>query len=224
VVVCGGVWYGWVSFNVKIGQGEITGDTCYSVGLVAQQAWEIDTSQNPQVFTITFSGGQDGRQSILTVTCDPSGGDPVFTVKGETRTMVYEVDVTSKFACSSGPAPPPSPPSPPPPAPPGPPPPTPPFPPNPSPPNPSPPAPPSKGGGSKGGGGKGGEIFALVVVVGGLCYIVVGMAINKKRNQAEGLDMVPQRAMWGSFFSLVKDGHRFVWAKARRQDATYASL
>jgi hypothetical protein len=140
VVVCGGVWCGWVSSNVKIGQGEITGDTCYSVGLVAQQAWEIDTSQNPQVFTITFSGGQDGRQSILTVTCDPHGGDPVFTVKGETRTMVYEVDVTSKFACG-GPIPPPSPPPPPPPPSPPNPPPSPPSPPN--PPTPSPPNPPS---------------------------------------------------------------------------------
>jgi hypothetical protein len=90
----------------SMGQGEISGDTCFPIGLVAQQSWVIDTSQNPQVITITFSGGQEGRQSVVTVTCDPSADDPAFVVKGETRTMVYQVDMTSKYACG-GPAPPP---------------------------------------------------------------------------------------------------------------------
>jgi len=107
------------------GQGEITGDSCIPIGLVAQQSWEIDTTQNPQVIQVTFSGGQEGRQTVLSVTCDPSADDPTFTVKGETRTLVYEVDVTSKFACSAPPPspnpPPPSPNPPPPPPPPGPP-------------------------------------------------------------------------------------------------------
>jgi len=109
------------------GQGEITGDSCIPIGLVAQQSWEIDTTQNPQVIQVTFSGGQEGRQTVLSVTCDPSV-DASFTVKGETRTSVYEVDVTSKFACSGSPSPPS--PNPPPPSP------------NPPPPSPNPPPPP----------------------------------------------------------------------------------
>eukprot|EP00729_Bicosta_minor_P013507 gene13507-19101_t len=81
------------------GQGEITGDSCFPIGLVAQQSWEIDTTKPPQVIRVTFSGGQEGRQTVLSVTCDPAADDPTFTVKGETRTLVYEVGITSKFAC-----------------------------------------------------------------------------------------------------------------------------
>lgn len=81
------------------GQGEITGDSCFPIGLVAQQSWAIDTTKPPQVIRVTFSGGQEGRQTVLSVTCDPAADDPTFTVKGETRTLVYEVGITSKFAC-----------------------------------------------------------------------------------------------------------------------------
>lgn len=81
------------------GQGEITGDSCFPIGLVAQQSWEIDTTKPPQVIRVTFSGGQEGRQAVLSVTCDPAADDPTFAVKGETRTLVYEVGITSKFAC-----------------------------------------------------------------------------------------------------------------------------
>eukprot|EP00729_Bicosta_minor_P000334 gene334-30610_t len=81
------------------GQGEIAGDSCFPIGLVAQQSWEIDTTKPPQVIRVTFSGGQAGRQTVLSVTCDPAADDPTFAVKGETRTLVYEVGITSKFAC-----------------------------------------------------------------------------------------------------------------------------
>jgi hypothetical protein len=95
-------------------QGEITGDKCLDIGAVSDQVWEIDTSQNPQVITITFSGGVDGRTSVVAVTCDPSANYPAFVVKGETRAMVYEVQMTSRFACGPPPSPPNPPPSPPP--------------------------------------------------------------------------------------------------------------
>uniref|UniRef100_A0A6C0ELB8 Uncharacterized protein n=1 Tax=viral metagenome TaxID=1070528 RepID=A0A6C0ELB8_9ZZZZ len=101
------------------GQGEITGDSCVPIGLVSQQSWVIDTYQSPQVIQVTFSGGKEGQQTVASVTCDPSADDPTFTVKGETRTLVYEVDITSKFACA--PPTPPTPPTPPPPTPPTPP-------------------------------------------------------------------------------------------------------
>ena len=71
------------------GQGEITGDSCFPIGLVNQQSWEIDTTQDPQVIRVTFSGGQEGRQTLLKVTCDPTANDPTFFVLGETRTLVY---------------------------------------------------------------------------------------------------------------------------------------
>jgi hypothetical protein len=97
------------------GQYDITEEYCYSIGLVANQAWEIDTSKNPQVISITFSGGQERRQTVVSVTCDPSADEPTFVAKGEmTRTLLYVIDITSKYACSQRPPPPaPAPPNPP---------------------------------------------------------------------------------------------------------------
>jgi len=196
------------------GQGEITGDSCFPIGLVAQQSWEIDTTQNPQVIQVTFSGGQEGRQTVLSVTCDPSADDPTFTVKGETRTLVYEVDVTSKFACGGGPAPPgPPPPSPPGPNPPSPP--TPPFPPGPAPP-PVPPSP-SKAGGA------GGTIFAGITLGVGFGYLIFGFVYMHQVKKAEGWDRIPNRELWGGIFGLAKDGCKFLIGKVR-PGSTYASL
>jgi hypothetical protein len=108
----------YCTFNSTGNAAVIAGDKCFPLGLVAQQSWEIDTTQNPQVIQVTFSGGHEGRQTVASVTCDPSADDPTFIVKGETRTGVYEVDITSKFACAVGPPSPPSPAPPPGPAPP----------------------------------------------------------------------------------------------------------
>merc|ERR1711935_1062632 len=193
------------------GQGEITGDSCFPIGLVAQQSWEIDTTQNPQVIQVTFSGGQEGRQTVLSVTCDPSADDPTFTAKGETRTQVYEVDVTSKFGCSGSPAPP-SPPGPAPPSPPGP------FPPSPGPPAPGPaPAPaPAKGG-------KGGTVFVAVTLGVGFGYLIFGFVYMHQVKKAEGWDRVPSREMWGGLFGLSKDGCKFLIGKVR-PGSSYASL
>merc|ERR1719272_2882759 len=196
----------------SVGQGEITGDSCFPIGLVAQQSWEIDTTQNPQVIQVTFSGGQEGRQTVLSVTCDPSADDPTFTVKGETRTLVYEVDVTSKFGCSGSPSPP-SPPGPVPPTPPTPPGPTPPSPP--FPPGPPPPAPPK--------GGKGGSIFVAVTLGVGFGYLIFGFVYMHQVKKAEGWDRVPNREMWGGLFGLSKDGCKFLIGKVR-PGSSYASL
>jgi hypothetical protein len=195
----------------SMGQGEITGDTCFPIGLVAQQSWVIDTSQNPQVITITFSGGQEGRQSVVTVTCDPSADDPTYTVKGETRTMVYEVDMTSKYACGGGP---PSPPSP--------------SPPSPSPPSPSPPGPSPPGPGPSPSTKKPSQVglaLSLVVLIGGGLYFVGGFIFLKVVKKNEGIEnQIPQHSFWANLCGLSKDGCRFVFAKARGKDATYASL
>ena len=71
-----------------------------SAGQVAHQQWEIDTTQSQQVISVTFSGAQEGQQTIVRVQCDPSADSPTFTVKGEVRTQVYELHMTSKYACA----------------------------------------------------------------------------------------------------------------------------
>merc|ERR1711935_101671 len=197
------------------GQGEITGDSCFPIGLVAQQSWEIDTTQNPQVIQVTFSGGQEGRQTVLSVTCDPSADDPTFTVKGETRTLVYELDVTSKFGCSGSPAPP-SPPGPAPPSPP-------PSPPGPFPPSPGPPAPGPAPAPAPAKGGKGGTVFVAVTLGVGFGYLIFGFVYMHQVKKAEGWDRVPNREMWGGLFGLSKDGCKFLIGKVR-PGSSYASL
>ena len=177
------------------GQGEITGDSCFPIGLVAQQSWDIDTTQSPQVIQVTFSGGQEGRQTVASVTCDPSADDPTFTVKGETRTLVYEVDITSKFACGGGP-PSPGPPPPPP-----------------GPVNPTPDKKPD-----------GGTIFTGLVLGCGFGYLIFGFIYNVKVKQADGWDRVPNRAVWGSIFGSASDGCKFVKSKVTGGDPTYSSL
>ena len=102
----------------SVGQGEINGSSCFPIGAVSHQQWQIDTTQNPQIIWITFSGGQNGRQTVLSVTCDPSANDPTFIAGGGGREqLVYKLDMTSKYACNlpppPSPAPPPSPPTPP---------------------------------------------------------------------------------------------------------------
>ena len=60
-----------------------------------------------------------GRQTVIVATCDPTADNPTFQVKGEIRTLVYELDITTKYACGGGGPSPPSP-GPPPPGPPSP--------------------------------------------------------------------------------------------------------
>lgn len=82
------------------GRASINGSSCFPIGAVSQQSWEINITHNPQVFHITFSGGLEGRQTILSVICDPNADDPVFSVKGEVRPMVFQFNMTSKYACN----------------------------------------------------------------------------------------------------------------------------
>ena len=89
------VWHRYCQFadgmgvGHAAGQGQITGNDCYPIGQVSQQTWEIDTSVQPQVITVTFTGGEDGRQTVLSVTCDASAdGDPNFTIKVSPRRAV----------------------------------------------------------------------------------------------------------------------------------------
>jgi hypothetical protein len=45
-----------------------------------------------------------------------------------------------------------------------------------------------------------------------------------KVKQAEGMDRIPNRAMWSGIFGAAGDGVRFIKAKATGSDPTYASL
>ena len=91
-----------------VGHGQIEGDTCITIGEVSSQSWEIDDSSSPQTITVTFAGEED-RQTLVVFTCDPSADNPTFQVKGEIRTLAYELDVGTKYACAHHPPPPPPP-------------------------------------------------------------------------------------------------------------------
>jgi len=194
-----------------VGQGQIEGDACFPIGEVAQQSWEIDNSNGQaQTISITFAGGEEGRQTIIVATCDPTADNPTFQVKGEIRTLVYELDITTKYACGgSGP---PSPPSP--------------GPPSPGPPSPGPPSPgPSPAPGKQTSKpGKTGDILVILFFVGVIVYLVAGTAYQFKVKQATGSELIPNKEMWVSLWRLTKDGMTFTWAKIRRKEPTYATL
>jgi len=184
------------------GQGEITGTSCFPIGQVTQQQWTIDTTQNPQVIQITFSGGQEGRQSVLSVTCDPSADSPTFSVKGETRTLVYEMDVTSKFACSGGGPAPPSP-----------------GPPSPGPPSPGPPPPSGGQGKKKTKSSPVGDIIVILFFTTIPLYLV-GMSYFMKRQSGEWV--LPHKETMGNVMTDAKEGCRFLISKVKRSE--YQSL
>jgi len=186
----------------SVGQGQIEGDACFPIGEVAQQSWEIDASAGQaQTISITFAGGEEGRQTIVVATCDPTADNPTFQVKGEIRTLVYELDITTKYACGGSPSPPPSP--------------------GPSPPG--PPSPPSPGK-QTGGKSKTGDIITILFFVGVVVYLVAGAGYQFKVKQATGTDLIPNKDMWTNLWRLTKDGMTFTWAKIRRKEPTYATL
>ena len=85
-------------FGNSVTQGDITGNSCFSIGKVSQQQWTLIKDQT-QVIKITFSGGQEGRQSVINFICDNEANDPIVKVKGETKTLIYEIDIITKYAC-----------------------------------------------------------------------------------------------------------------------------
>eukprot|EP00048_Salpingoeca_helianthica_P006783 m.102585 g.102585 ORF g.102585 m.102585 type:complete len:288 (+) comp14122_c2_seq1:35-898(+) len=192
------------------GQGTKDGQTCYPIGSVSEQTWTITAASetNAQSINVIFSGGQEGRQTSLVVTCDPSTTG-VFTARGETApgSLIYEMDITSCAACvngcGGGPSPPPPPPPPGPPGPPGP---------------PSPPGPPGSSSSSSSTSLDVGWILVIVLLCSLFVYFVGGMVFLKYKRQASGREMVPNVEFWSSLPGLIKDGFLFTVAKVRRTD------
>jgi len=53
-------------------------------------------------------------------------------------------------------------------------------------------------------------IFFIILLVSLSLYFLIGIAIRKYKLHKEGLDIIPQRAFWGSLPSYIKDGFIFV--------------
>lgn len=78
------------------------------------------------------------------------------------------------------------------------------------------------GGGGGGGGGddddggiSGGWIFIIILSSLLVLYLVGGVAFNKFYRHHEGKEIIPNVEFWMALPGLVKDGHLFVWRKAR---------
>jgi len=82
---------------------------------------------------------------------------------------------------------------------------------------------PKNGGGGGGGGGgddddggiSGGWIFIIILSSLIVLYIIGGVAFNKFYRHHEGKEIIPNVEFWTSLPGLVKDGHLFIWRKAR---------
>jgi len=79
-----------------------------------------------------------------------------------------------------------------------------------------------KGSGGSSGGLSGGSIFLIIILCVSVTYFVGGIIFNKVKNNAAGVDMLPNHEFWLGLPGLVADGFRFVIGKFR--GASYSSL
>jgi len=79
-----------------------------------------------------------------------------------------------------------------------------------------------KGSGIGPGGLSGGSIFLIIFFVLATVYVVGGIVFNKVRNNAEGVDMIPNFGFWASIPGLVVDGFKFI--KNKFTGGSYSSL
>jgi len=71
------------------------------------------------------------------------------------------------------------------------------------------------GGGDDGGGISGGWIFIIILICLVAVYLIGGVIYKRFRTEDRGLDLIPQKDFWFSLPFLVKDGHMYIWKKAR---------
>jgi len=132
-------------------------------------------------FTLSYTGGQDGRAAMIYFKCDKSKDPGVLSFVKEDPIKTYDLQYVSKYAC------------------------------------------PTNGGGGGGGGGgddddggiSGGWIFIIILSSLLVLYLVGGVAFNKFYRHHEGKEIIPNVDFWLALPGLVKDGHLFVWRKAR---------
>jgi len=198
------------------GQGSADGTACYPIGAVSQQTWALANPGPFQTITITFLGGQDGREATLLASCDPNTRSQ-YSASGETapQSKIYELDTRTCAACPSislgncGGAPPPTP---------GP-------PPGPTPtPSPGTTSSPINTGGSSDEGAPIGWILIAVFFGTLTIYFVGGILFLKYNRGQSGREMVPHVDFWTSLPGLIRDGAVFTVNKIRRKDTTYSKL
>jgi len=74
------------------------------------------------------------------------------------------------------------------------------------------------GGGGDGGGGpaiSGGWIFIIILLSLFVLYIIGGVAYNKFRKDAHGLELIPNHEFWFALPGLVRDGNIYTYKKLR---------
>jgi hypothetical protein len=76
---------------------------------------------------------------------------------------------------------------------------------------------PKGSGGGSGGGLSGGSIFLIILLVGGVVYLVAGILFNKFKRQATGVELIPNVGFWTSLPGLTKDGVMFIVHKITRR-------
>lgn len=135
--------------------------------------------------------GDDGRQSDVTLVCDPNSDGSV-VADGEISPLIYTFTLTSKCACpgvcgGSAPTPGPTP-------------------------NPNPDGP---GGDSSGEGLSIGTILCIAVLAVAVVYVISGMTFQKVKNQATGKEVIPNVTFWQTLPGLIKDGFAFTFGKCR---------
>jgi len=79
-----------------------------------------------------------------------------------------------------------------------------------------------KGSGGSSGGLSGGSIFLIIILCVSVTYLVGGVIFNKVKNNAAGVEMIPNHGFWLGLPGLVADGFRFVIGKFR--GASYSTL
>jgi hypothetical protein len=142
---------------------------------------KLPSGSDSDGFTLSYTGGQDGRASMIYFKCDKSKDPGVFSFVKEDPVKTYDLQYLSKWAC------------------------------------------PTNGGGGGGGGGgddddggiSGGWIFIIILSSLLVLYLVGGVAFNKFYRHHEGKEIIPNVEFWLALPGLVKDGHLFVWRKAR---------
>lgn len=101
-----------VNSDGNVGGLAVGSTLCFSTGKLASQQWYLnDTAgRSNQVITVLFTGGQQGLQTKLQVTCDVDQVQPLFptVLPPQTDPSVLVIPVRSKFACNDSPTRPPS--------------------------------------------------------------------------------------------------------------------
>jgi len=188
------------SAGYSVGQLNTATGVCYPLAQIPSKAtssWSLDGSQNPQVLSVTMSGGQGGRKAVLDVACYPGATSPVVMSTNESPALTYNFVVKSCCGCGAGCG------------------------------GPSPPGPPTTGspttsadtgGSSDDDSGVGGAVFLSLLFGGLFLYFVIGAIYLNKTKGATGTEMIINKDFWTSLPGYIKEGCRYSWSLVSRSE------